>query len=82
MILSRIFPASCGTSVTVIRGSLALCDRIFTEPLQEVEDYHRQIKVGRKLCSAVADQRSAELSRLQNTDFPIEKEPVNLCDVV
>lgn len=67
--------------MTVIRGSLeALCDRIVTEP-QEVEDYHRQMLAEtlflRRLINDLLD-----LSRLQNTDFPIEKEPVNLCDVV
>lgn len=69
------------TPVTVIRGSLeALCDKVVTEP-GEVEDYHRQM-----LSETLFLQRLIndllDLSRLQNTDFPIEKEPVNLCDVV
>lgn len=69
------------TPVTVIRGSLdALCDKVVTDP-QEVEDYHRQM-----LSETLFLQRLIndllDLSRLQNTDFPIEKEPVNLCDVI
>ena len=69
------------TPVTVIRGSLeALCDRIVTEP-QEVEDYHRQMLAETLFLQRLINDL-LDLSRLQNTDFPIEKEPVNLCDVV
>lgn len=69
------------TPVTVIRGSLeALCDKIVTNP-EEVEDYHKQM-----LSETLFLQRLIndllDLSRLQNVDFPIEKEPLNLCDVV
>lgn len=67
--------------MTVIRGSLeALCDRIVTEP-QEVEDYHRQMLAETLFLQRLINDL-LDLSRLQNTDFPIEKEPVNLCDVV
>lgn len=69
------------TPVTVIRGSLeALRDGVITEP-EEVEEYHDQM-----LAESVFLQRLIndllDLSRLQNMDFPIEKEPLNLCDVV
>ena len=69
------------TPVTVIRGSLeALRDGVITEP-EEVEEYHDQM-----LSESVFLQRLIndllDLSRLQNMDFPIEKEPLNLCDVV
>lgn len=69
------------TPVTVIRGSLeALCDKIVTSP-QEVEDYHRQMLTETLFLQRLINDL-LDLSRLQNTDFPIEKEPVNLCDVV
>jgi len=69
------------TPVTVIRGSLeALRDGVIIEP-EEVEEYHDQM-----LSESVFLQRLIndllDLSRLQNMDFPIEKEPLNLCDVV
>ena len=69
------------TPVTVIRGSLeALRDGVITEP-EEVQEYHEQM-----LSESVFLQRLIndllDLSRLQNMDFPIEKEPLNLCDVV
>ena len=69
------------TPVTVIRGSLeALRDGVITEP-EEVDEYHDQM-----LSESVFLQRLIndllDLSRLQNMDFPIEKEPLNLCDVV
>ena len=69
------------TPVTVIRGSLeALRDGVITEA-EEVQEYHEQM-----LSESVFLQRLIndllDLSRLQNMDFPIEKEPLNLCDVV
>ncbi len=69
------------TPVTVIRGSLeALRDGVITEP-EEVQEYHEQM-----LSESMFLQRLIndllDLSRLQNTDFPIEKEPLNMCDVV
>lgn len=69
------------TPVTVIRGSLeALNDKVVTDK-DEVEQYYRQM-----LNESVFLQRLIndllDLSRLQNTDFPIEKETINLCDVV
>lgn len=69
------------TPVTVIRGSAeALCDKIITEP-EQIELYHKQI-----LNDSIMLQRLVEdlleLSRLQNTDFSVNKEKVNVCEVV
>ncbi len=69
------------TPVTVIRGSLeALRDGVITEQ-EEVQEYHEQM-----LSESMFLQRLIndllDLSRLQNTDFPIEKDPLNICDVV
>lgn len=69
------------TPVTVIRGSLeALRDGVVTDK-DEVEAFHEQM-----LHESVFLQRLIndllDLSRLQNTDFPIEKEQLNLCDVI
>lgn len=69
------------TPVTVIRGSLeALRDGVITEQ-EEVQEYHEQM-----LSESMFLQRLIndllDLSRLQNTDFPIEKEQLNMCDVV
>lgn len=69
------------TPVTVIRGSLeALRDGVITEPA-EVEEFHEQMyKESLFLQRLINDL--LDLSRLQNTDFPIEKAPLNFCDVV
>ena len=69
------------TPVTVIRGSLeALNDKVVTDK-EEVEQYYRQmLKESLFLQRLINDL--LDLSRLQNTDFPIEKENINLCDVV
>lgn len=69
------------TPVTVIRGSLeALRDGVVTDK-DEVAAYHEQM-----LHESLFLQRLIndllDLSRLQNTDFPIEKEQLNICDVI
>lgn len=69
------------TPVTVIRGSLeALQDGVVTDA-EEVKYYyeqmHRESIFLQRLINDLLD-----LSRLQNVDFPIEKELLNLCDVV
>ena len=69
------------TPVTVIRGSLeALCDKIITDPKQ-IDEYHLQT-----LNEAIFLQRLVgdllDLSRLQNPDFAIEKQELNLNDVI
>lgn len=69
------------TPVTVIRGSLeALRDGVVTEKA-DVEEFHEQMyKESLFLQRLINDL--LDLSRLQNTDFPIEKAPVNLVDVI
>lgn len=69
------------TPVTVIRGSLeALNDKVVTDPA-EVEQYNKQM-LNESLFLQRLINDLLDLSRLQNTDFPIEKETINLCDVV
>jgi len=69
------------TPVTVIKGSLeALRDGVITEP-EDVEEFHRQmLKESEFLQRLINDL--LELSRLQNADFAIETEMINLCEVV
>lgn len=69
------------TPVTVIRGSLeALRDGVVTEP-EDVTEFHEQMyKESLFLQRLINDL--LDLSRLQNMDFPIEKETLNLVDVV
>ena len=68
------------TPVTVIRGSMeALCDNIITEP-ERINEYHHQILSEsihlQKLINDLID-----LSKLQNTDFSIEKSPLSLYEI-
>ena len=68
------------TPVTVIRGSMeALCDNIITEP-ERINEYHQQILSEsihlQKLINDLID-----LSKLQNTDFSIEKSPLSLYEI-
>ncbi len=69
------------TPVTVIRGSLeALCDGVVTEP-EQVERYHRQmLNESLYLQRLISDL--LDLSKLQNTDFKMEKEELNLCNIL
>jgi signal transduction histidine kinase len=69
------------TPVTVLRGSLeALCDEVVVDPAQ-VKNYHCQMfKESLFLQRLVNDL--LDLSRLQNTDFQIEMQDINLCDVL
>ena len=69
------------TPVTVIRGSLeALRDGVITEK-EDVEEFHEQMyKESLFLQRLINDL--LDLSRLQNTDFPIEKAPLNMVDVL
>ena len=69
------------TPVTVIRGSLeALCDEVVTQP-EQVKKYHRQM-----LSESLSLQRLVndllDLSRLQNIDFKIEMQELNLYDIL
>lgn len=67
------------TPVTVIRGSLeALRDGVVTKP-EQVQSYHENmLKESISLQRLVRDL--LELSRLQNTDFSIEMQELNLCE--
>ena len=69
------------TPVTVIRGSLeALRDGVVTEQ-EDVQEFHDQMyKESLFLQRLINDL--LDLSRLQNTDFPIEKAPLNMVDVI
>lgn len=69
------------TPVTVIRGSLeALNDDVVTEP-EQVKKYHQEM-----LSEVIILQRLVndllDLSKLQNTDFAIEMQQLNLCDIL
>jgi len=69
------------TPVTVIRGSLeALCDGVVTDGAQ-VESYHRQM-----LLESLHLQRLItdllDLSKLQNPDFVIEMQPLDLTEIL
>ena len=69
------------TPVTVLRGSLeALRDNVVTEPA-EVARYHDTMYDETLFLQRLINDL-LELSRLQNTDFPIEKKPLNFCEVV
>lgn len=69
------------TPVTVIRGSLeALCEGVVSKPGM-VEDYHRQmLSESIYLERLVSDLLS--LARLQNPDFAIDMEDVDLKEIV
>ena len=69
------------TPVTVIRGSLeALNDEVVTEP-EQVKKYHQEM-----LSEVIILQRLVndllDLSKLQNTEFAIEMQQLNLCDIL
>lgn len=69
------------TPITVIRGSLeALCEKVITDP-KKVEDYHWQMLSEAKFLQRLVGDL-LDLSRLQNTDFVIEKQAVSVCDVL
>ena len=69
------------TPVTVLRGSLeAICDEVVTDP-EQVKSYHQQM-----LSESLYLQRLIndllDLSKLQNADFTIEMQELNLCDIL
>jgi len=69
------------TPVTVIRGSLeALCDEVVTNP-DQVKSYHRQM-LNESLYLQRLINDLLDLSKLQNTDFKIEMQELNLCDIL
>jgi signal transduction histidine kinase len=69
------------TPVTVIRGSLeALTDGVVEEQKQ-VKEYHKQMLNESKSLERLVNDL-LELSRLQNNDFKIEMQELNICDVL
>lgn len=69
------------TPVTVIRGSLeALCDGVVTQP-QMVEEYHRQMLSESTYLERLVNDL-LDLARLQNPDFPMEMQEVDLQEIV
>lgn len=69
------------TPVTVIRGSLeALCDEVVTEP-EQIKGYHRQV-LNESLYLQRLINDLLDLFKLQNTDFKIDKQELNLCDIL
>lgn len=69
------------TPVTVIRGSLeAISDGVIEDPIQ-VKEYHRQMLNESKSLERLINDL-LELSRLQNADFKIEMQELNICDVL
>ena len=69
------------TPVTVVRGSLeALRDKVVTEPA-EVERYYDTMYDETLFLQRLINDL-LDLSRLQNVDFPIDKEPLNFCEVI
>lgn len=69
------------TPVTVIRGSLeALCDEVVNDP-EQVKAYHQQMLNESKFLQRLVNDL-LDLSKLQNTDFKIEMQELNLCDVI
>ena len=69
------------TPVTVVRGSLeALRDKVVTDP-DDVERYHETMYDETLFLQRLINDL-LDLSRLQNADFPIEKKPLNFCEVV
>ena len=69
------------TPVTVIRGSLeALLDGVVTKE-EDIKYYYEQMHKESLFLQRLINDL-LDLSRLQNVDFPIEKELLNLCDVI
>lgn len=69
------------TPVTVIRGSLeALCDDIVTDPVQ-VREYHLQMRNESLFLQRLVNDL-LDLTKLQNSDFKMESEDLNLYEVL
>ena len=69
------------TPITVIRGSIeAICDGIIKDP-EQLKDYNEQI-----LSDSIHLQRLVndliDLTKLQNTDFSIDKSTINLFEII
>jgi signal transduction histidine kinase len=69
------------TPVTVIRGSLeAICDDVVTDR-EQVKQYHQQM-LNESLYLQRLVNDLLDLSRLQNTQFQMEQQEVNLCELL
>lgn len=69
------------TPVTVIRGSLeALSDGVISRP-DQVKEYHKQMLNESKSLERLVNDL-LELSRLQNAEFKIEMQELNICDIL
>lgn len=69
------------TPITVIRGSLeALVEKIVTDPVK-IDNYHNQMLIETLFLQRLVGDL-LDLSRLQNTDFVIEKQEISISDVV
>ena len=69
------------TPITVIRGSLeALLDKVITDPSKVTEYNLQMLKESKYLERLVGDL--LDLSRLQSTDFAIDKTEVSICDII
>ena len=69
------------TPVTVIRGSLeAICDGVVKDT-ERVKEYNKQMLNESKSLERLVNDL-LELSRLQNADFKIEMQELNICDVL
>jgi signal transduction histidine kinase len=69
------------TPVTVIRGSLeALCENVVTDEAQ-IREYHKQMLKESILLQGLVNEL-LDLSRLQNTDFQMNMDELNMVDVV
>ena len=69
------------TPITVIRGSIeAICDGVISNP-EQLKDYNEQI-----LSDSIHLQRLVndliDLTKLQNTDFSIDKSTINLVEII
>ena len=69
------------TPITVIRGSIeAICDGIISDP-EQLKNYNEQI-----LSDSIHLQRLVndliDLTKLQNTDFSIDKSTINLFEII
>ena len=69
------------TPITVIRGSIeAICDGVISNP-EQLKDYNEQI-----LSDSIHLQRLVndliDLTKLQNTDFSIDKSTINLLEII
>ncbi len=69
------------TPITVIRGSLeALVDKVVSDP-DKIDVYHAQMLNEAKFLQRLVGDL-LDLSRLQNSDFIIEKSEISICQII